>query len=87
MTQNGIPKDGDIFKIGDSEVPVDRDGDITIKKKEFRGFEGLWELLKRRRVYKEYVTLDYLRTCKKILLLITLSWRDIIPEVSLMSAE
>jgi len=42
-TQYGILKDGDIFKIGDSSVVVDT-GDITIK--EFRGSEGLWELLK-----------------------------------------
>jgi hypothetical protein len=36
-TQYGICKDGDIFKIGDSPVVVDQDGDITIKEKEFRG--------------------------------------------------
>ena len=35
--QYGIRKDGDIFKIGDSSVLVDQDGDITIKEKEFRG--------------------------------------------------
>jgi len=38
-------KDGDILKIGDSAVLVDQDGDFTIKEKEFRGSEGLWELL------------------------------------------
>ena len=46
-TQYGIRKDGDIFKIGDSAVLLNQDGDITIKN-EFRGSEGLWELLTRR---------------------------------------
>jgi len=49
-TQYGMHKDGDIFKNGDSAVLVDQDGDITIKEKEFRGSEVLWELLKRKRV-------------------------------------
>ena len=61
MTQYDIRKDGDIFKIGDSLVLVDQDGDITIKEKEFRGSEGLWELLTRKRVYKENKTSDDLR--------------------------
>ena len=37
---------------------VDQDGDITIKEKEFRGSDGLWELLTRKRVNKEHVTSD-----------------------------
>jgi hypothetical protein len=55
-TQYGIRKDGDIFKIGDSPVLVDQDGDITVKENEFRGSEGLWELLTRKNVNKEHVT-------------------------------
>ena len=47
-TQHGMRKDGDIFKIGDSSVLVDEDSDITIKEMEFRGSEGLWELLTRK---------------------------------------
>ena len=43
-TQYGLRKDGDKFKIGDSDVDVDTDGDITIKEG-FNGSEGLWELL------------------------------------------
>jgi len=43
-TQYGIRKDGYKFKFGDSAVVVDTDGGITIKQ-EFRGSEGLWELL------------------------------------------
>jgi len=62
-------KDGVIFKIGDSAVLVDQDGDITIKEKEIRGSEGLWELLTSKRVNKEHVTSEDLRTHKKILLI------------------
>ena len=43
-TQYGIRKDGDIFKFCDSAV-LDQDGYITINENEFRGSEGLWELL------------------------------------------
>jgi len=50
-------------------VLVDQDGDITIREKEFRGSEGLWELLTRKRVNKEHVTSDDQRIYKKILLL------------------
>ena len=35
--QYGILNDADIFKICDSAVLVDQNGDITIKEKEFRG--------------------------------------------------
>ena len=41
---------------------VDQDGEITIKVKEFRGSEELWELLTRKRVNKEHVNSDDLRT-------------------------
>jgi len=67
-TQYGIHKDGDEFKIGDSPMLVDQDGDIMIKENEFRGSKGLWELLTRKNVNKEHVTLDDLRK-QKILLL------------------
>jgi len=50
-------------------VLVDQDADITIKEKEFRGSEGLWILLTRKRVYKKHVTSDDLKTYKKMLLL------------------
>ena len=61
-TQYGMRKDGDIFKIGDSALLADQDGDITIKEKEFRGSEVLWELLTRKIVNKEHVTSDDLMT-------------------------
>jgi len=68
-TQYGIRKDGDTFKIGGITVLVHQDDDITINENEFRGFEGLWELLTRKNVNKEHVTSDNLRKYKKILLL------------------
>ena len=68
-TQYNIRKDSDIFKIGDSAVLVDQDGDITIKEKELRGSECLWELLTRKSVNKDHVTSDDLRTYRKILLM------------------
>ena len=48
-TQYVIRKDGDIFRIGESSVLVDQDGNITIKVMEFRVSEVLWELLTRKR--------------------------------------
>jgi len=68
-TQYGKRKDVDIFKVGDAEVLVDQDGNITIKEKVFRCSEELWELLTCKRVNKEHVTSDDLRTYRKILLL------------------
>jgi len=41
-TQYGIRKVGDTFKIGDSSVLVDQDGEIRTKENEFRGSEGVW---------------------------------------------
>ena len=48
---------------------MDRDSDITIKGKHFRGTQGLWELLTRRKVQRDKLTTDDLRAYKKILLL------------------
>ena len=49
-TQYGIGTVGDLFIIGDSAIIVDTDSDITIKLQEFRGTNGLWELLTRKLV-------------------------------------
>jgi len=68
-TKYGIRKECDTFKIGDSPVLVDQDGDIMIKKNQFRGSEELWELLTRKNLNKEHVTSDDLRKYKKILFL------------------
>ena len=64
---------------------VDQDGDITIKENEFRGSEGLRELLTRKNVNKEHVTSDHLKKYKKILLLTNAHRRDISLLESLMS--
>jgi hypothetical protein len=68
-TLYGIRKDGDIFKIRESAVLVNQDGDITIKENEFRRSEGLWDLLTRKRVNIVHVRSDYLRKYKKIFVL------------------
>jgi len=68
-TQYGIRKEGDVFMIGDSQVSVDTDSDITNKGKHFRGTQGLWELLTRRKIQRDKLTSDDLRAYKKILLL------------------
>ena len=45
-------REGDVFMIGDSQVGVDRDGNIHINNVEFPATKGLWELLTRKRVDK-----------------------------------
>ena len=40
MTQYDMRKEGDKFKIGDSVIVVDHDGDITINEKEYRDPRG-----------------------------------------------
>jgi hypothetical protein len=52
----GIRRDGDVFIIGDSQVGVDRDGNIHINNVDFPATKGLWELLTRKRVDKHSVT-------------------------------
>ena len=55
-----------MFMIGDSPIVVDTVGDITIKDRVFKGQNGLWELLTRKKVNKEFITKDDLKTYKKI---------------------
>jgi hypothetical protein len=54
--------------IGDSPMYVDTDGNMTIKNTQFKGTEGLWELLRRKNVNMEHVSKTDFGTCKKILL-------------------
>jgi len=68
-TQYGIRKVGDPFMIGDSDVLVDTDSDITIKEQEFSGTKGLWELLTRKNVNRIISRHDDLKKYKKILVL------------------
>ena len=60
-TQYVIRKEGVVFIIGDSQLSVDRDSDITIKGKHFRGTQGLWELLTCRMIQRDKLTTDDLR--------------------------
>jgi len=53
-TQYGIRRDGDIFKIGNSNITVDNMSNITIKGKQFKGTEDLWNLLTRKNIDYDY---------------------------------
>jgi hypothetical protein len=53
--------------IGDSRVGVDSDGNIHIKNVAFLATKGLWELLTRKRVYKNVITNGDLKQYKTIL--------------------
>jgi hypothetical protein len=65
--QYGLRKEGGNFMIGDSNVSVDKDGDLNIKGQHFRGTSGLWELLTRKRINRKKVTTNDLKTYKNIL--------------------
>jgi len=52
---------------GYSPVFIDREVNLTIKGTEFRGTEGLWELLTRKNVNKQLLGKEDLKTCKKYL--------------------
>ena len=52
-TVYGIRREGGVFMIGDSQVSVDRDGNIHIKDVEFPATKGLWERLTRKKVDKD----------------------------------
>jgi hypothetical protein len=65
--QYGLRKEDGNFMICDSNVSVDKDGDLYIKGQHFKGTSGLWELLTRKRINKEKVTTSDLKTYKNIL--------------------
>ena len=54
-------------RIGDSPIVVDTEGDITLKDRVFKGTKGLWELLTRMNVKTKFITIDDLKSYKKIL--------------------
>jgi len=56
-----------VFMIGDSQVGVDRDGNIHINNVEFPATKCLWELLTRKRVDKNSVTTADIKQYKTIL--------------------
>jgi hypothetical protein len=53
--------------IGNSNVSVDKHGDLYIKGQHFRGTSGLWELLTRKQINKEKVTTNDLKKYRSIL--------------------
>jgi hypothetical protein len=55
------------FLIGDEPLTVDRESNITIYGKEYRGTLGLWELLTRKSVNKDIVTIQDMKAYKNIL--------------------
>ena len=66
-TTYGIRKTGNTFMIGNSPVEVDNNSNVHIKQREFKGTQGLWELLTRKRVDKKVVTDNDLEQYKTIL--------------------
>jgi hypothetical protein len=53
--------------IGDAPLTVDRQSNIKIYGKEYRGTPGLWEILTRKSVNKEIVTIQDMKAYKNIL--------------------
>ena len=43
-THYGIRRDGDNFKIGNSNVTIDNMSYITVKRKQFKGMDDLWKI-------------------------------------------
>jgi len=65
-TLYGIRRDGGVFMKGDSQVGVDRDGNIHINNVEFPATKELWELRTRKRVDKDSVTIADIKQYKTI---------------------
>ena len=52
--------------IGVSVLTVDYTNEISINGKHFKGTRGLWDLLTRKDVTRDFVTADYLKRYKTI---------------------
>src|SRR5215510_4482815 len=63
----GLRKKGNVFMIGDSDVLVDTNSNLTIKGRKFEGTEGLWQLLALKNVDLDNVSKEDLSTYKSIL--------------------
>jgi hypothetical protein len=63
----GIRRYGGNFMIGDSIIRVDRESNLTIKGKHYKGTRGLWELLARKDVNSDVITESDLKRYKTIL--------------------
>jgi len=53
--------------IGDSIIRVERESNLTIKGKHYKGTRGLWELLARKNVNSDVITESDLKRYKTIL--------------------
>jgi hypothetical protein len=65
--QYGIRKDGDKYRIGNSTDTIDGDRNIYHNVKRFKGTEGLWEILTRKKPNLAAVTTKEFRKYKSIL--------------------
>ena len=63
----GIRRYGGNLMIGDSIIRVDRESNLTIKGKHYKGTRGLWELLARKDVNTDVITESDLKKYKTIL--------------------
>jgi hypothetical protein len=66
-TQYGIRRDGDNFKIGNSNVTVDNMSNITIRVKQSKGKEHLWNLLTRKNIDYDSINKNEIQKYKIIL--------------------
>lgn len=66
-TQYGIRRVGDNFKIGNAMVTIDNMSNITVKGKQFKGTQDLWNLLTRKNVNYDAIDKDELKKYKSIL--------------------
>jgi hypothetical protein len=60
-------EDGGTFTIGDSQLLVEVNGDVTVLGVTYEGTEGQWELLTKTNVYLSLVTTKDMRSYKHIL--------------------
>jgi hypothetical protein len=67
VKEYGLRNDGDKYRIGNSTVTIDADSNIYIKDKHFKGTEGLWDLLTRKKPNLKNVTTRDYRKYKSIL--------------------
>jgi hypothetical protein len=66
-TEFGLRKEGSKFFISNSDVTVDANSDLYIKDKHFKSTQGLWKLLTRKSVNKNFINKDDLKQYKNIL--------------------
>jgi hypothetical protein len=64
---NGIRRAGGNFMVGDSIISVDRERNLTMKGKHYKGTRCLWELLTRKDVNNKVFTESDLKKYKTIL--------------------